>query len=278
MPCSYYVSSCGVTLELSVTGSVEFRNALMHETFWQEFVPAFHIVNPASVDATWHITEADELLYDFTAKTISATRNATKQVVIVIEAFLELARQQRGVYTMHGATIIQRDAAVGLIGNISGIGKTSLASYASTKGWKWVADDKFAISGTFIVGGTIALLDDHKTRRAAGLQMPQPLTKKCPLRLLCQPIVTNEIELTEFHMDYRKANWTLHEEMTRDIRQVNGIVYPGVAGISSLDNFATEQKRIGAVDRLAKAIPVVYLRGPKDLILKRVTDLIATTS
>ena len=271
---SYYVSSFSLVIKLSVVGSPKFHDKLLKASLWQEFVPGFKITKPTTPSETWHIFESNELRYDFEQRKVWIDSKNINRLVIILEADFERLRQQKSIYTLHGAVIAKSHYAVALIGNISGIGKTSLASYATDRGWSWVADDKFSINGLTVIGGTAALLNDKKTKDAANHKAPQALWEPTPLRLICQPIVTNESELTVFSLDNAKAEWTLYDEMTRDIRQVNGIVTPSSPAISSLDNIELEKLRRSAVSKLVLSIPLVHMRGPKGLMINEIQSII----
>jgi|GEM_PF-2629239 len=267
---SYFVSSFDCTIELIVVGSGAFHRALQDDAFWHEFVPGFTHRKVAGPQMTWLINEDESLGYDLANRTIHANTKTTKKVVIIIEAAFEYLRQQHSLYTMHGSVIVHKDKAVALIGNLSGIGKTTLASYASSRGWRWASDEKFTLSGANIIGGTSGILDDEKTRASASGASPSSPNQPHPLALICQPLVTGETSVTKFVMSPEKTLWTLYDEVTRDIRQVDGIIDTSLPALQSFDDDEITKNRMDAVHALTHRIPVVYLRGPEPLLLAEI--------
>lgn len=76
-------------------------------------------------------------------------------------------------------------------------------------------------------------------------------------------------------MDREKSIWVLYDEVTRDIRQVNGIIHRTLPTVKSLDNRTIERLRIRAVEDLAANTPVVYMRGSKEMILNEINSIVA---
>ena len=276
MACSkYFVSSFSTTVELIVEGSLEFHSALREERFWYEFVPGFAFIESASVDAAWHVMEAESLGYNEEDRTITSSIDTLSRIVVIIEAIFEILRQQQALYTMHGSVIVCGTKAVALIGNLSGIGKTTLASYASRHGWRWIHDEKFTIHEGVLIGGTRGILNDSKTHRASPGIIPTAMDRQCPIALVCQPIVTTEADVTQFVLSPEKSQWVLYDEMTRDIRQVNGIVDPTLPVLSSYDTAALAEARVKTVMELTRTVPVVYLRGSTGGILSEMKAMLA---
>lgn len=269
----HYVSSIDTTFKLVVCGSPAFHSALIKEPFWNEFVPSFKNSKVSHPKLTWLVKEAISFDYSIKNHTIETPIAMIKRLVVVIEASFEKARQNKSIFTLHGSAISKNNQSVVFIGNVSGTGKTSMASYAANYGWKWIADDKFSICRGAVIGGTNSLLSDTKTRDAASQNTPVPIDKEYRIALICQPIVTNEIALTKHIMSREKAQWVLYDEVTRDIRQVNGIVHDQLPVLDSMDNEKLARQRIKAVDSLARSIPVFFLRGPKQLILNEIISV-----
>lgn len=273
---SHFVSSFDHTIELSVTGSSAFHEALRAEPFWHEFIPAFRYEHVAQPHETWHITEADTLNYDIEQKTILSTRAAVRRIVVIIEAVFEALRQAQARYTLHGSVIVRDNKAVALLGNLSGIGKTTLAAHAAQNGWAWIGDEKFTLQHDTIIGTTRGVLNDVKTKVAAQDTLPQETTDTFPLALVCQPLVTNETEVVRFDATPDKALWVFYDEMTRDIRQVNGLVASGLPVLQSFDTPPIAMTRLKAAETLARTIPVSFLRGPQALLLEAIKTTLAS--
>lgn len=268
---SYIVSSFDCAIELVVEGSPAFHEALLHEPFWSEFIPGFQFKERGSTESMWQLFEASSFEYSLEHQTISTNQITIKKSIVIIEAVFERMRQQQSLYTLHGCVIARDNQAVALIGNLSGIGKTTLASYAAKHGWSWVGDEKFTISGKNVVGVTQGILSDSKTHAAAGDSLPvRVVGTPLPLALICQPIITDERDLTEFKLAEDRVQWVLYDEITRDIRQVDGILTATVPPLPSFDSPEIAQERLTATNLLVSSVPVFYLRGPKALVLEKI--------
>ena len=270
---SCFISSFGCNIKLVVNGSQLFYQALLTDRFWQEFVPGLSFDNSSQSNDIWTINEAEELKYLEAQRTIEAALVDIKKIIVIIESAFEVLRQQEHKYTMHGAVIEKSGCAVALIGNVSGIGKTTLASFAADKGWSWLIDEKFTIYKSKMIGGTKNILNDDKTRASAGTNSPKP-GEPYRLRLICQPVVTGGVSVSRFDMTYEKSLWTLYGEVTRDIRQVDGVIKKDRLILQSLDTEELARSRLNNIENLAKDTPVVFVSGPKYLLLKEIESIL----
>ncbi len=269
---NYFISSFSSTIQLIVDGSATFKQALLNEPFWHEFIPGFQCIKVDEPKQTWHVIEDSAFDFQEADRTIRSSIENVRSVVLIVEATFEYLRQECNFYTLHGSIIAHGDMAVALIGTVSGIGKTRLAAHASKHGWSWLVDEKFTLKHNQVIGGTRGLLNDRKTRTSAQGTTPTSWTRSYPLAAICQPIITTEASITRFDMTEQKAHWTLYDEMTRDIRQVNGIIHASAPPLQSRDTDAIAQARMKAVASLVHTVPVLYLRGPEQLLLAEITS------
>lgn len=271
---SHFISSFNNTIELDVTGSVAFHKALKNETFWYEFIPGFQNKKNAIPSLVMHVIEDDQLDYTKASQTIRTSIQTIKRVIVLAEASFEYLRQQKSLYTLHGSVIVRDGKAVALIGNLSGMGKTTLAAYASKHDWTWGIDEKFTLYNGDVIGGTIGILNDTKTSIAAGQTAPTPLTQKYRLTLVCQPIITTESKATRFDLTPEKATWVFYDEMTRDIRQVDGIIDSSLPVLQSYDTETIARARHEATNSLVATVPVIYLRGTAEQLLDEIETMV----
>lgn len=270
----YCVSSFDIAIRLAVEGSHEFFGTLINNRFWQEFIPNFSTKSVYPANASWKIIESETCRFDLKTKEIYIDKHHIKEAVVIIDSQLEPERQKRGLYTFHGSAIARQDKAVGLIGNMSGLGKTSIGSYGSSHGWSWIADEKFTVKNGNIVGGVRGVLDDAKTKAAASNTMPKIIDKTYNLAILCLPMLTTEKTSTKFDLSYEKKLWIYNEEITRDIRQVNGILggdFPNP--LPSFDTDTIAVSRVETVKKLSQKVHGVFVRGSAETILGEI-DLI----
>lgn len=271
---SHFISSFNYTVELSVTGSDRFHEALRSEPFWHEFIPDFSYSRITHPIETWHITEAETLSYDIQNQTIRSTLDTIKRIIVIIEASFEVMRQKQAHYTIHGSVIVRNKKAIALIGNLSGIGKTTLAVHAAQCGWTWIADEKFTLLNGVVVGTTRGILNDEKTRLSAQSIIPQATTDRYPLALICQPLITHEEYASRFDLTADKALWVLYDEMTRDIRQVNGIISPKLPVLQSFDTISIAEVRLKVAEELTQTVPISFIRGHQVHILRELEAIL----
>ena len=75
-------------------------------------------------------------------------------------------------------------------------------------------------------------------------------------------------------MTYEKSLWTLYGEVTRDIRQVDGVIKKDRLILQSLDTEELARSRLNNIENLAKDTPVVFVSGPKYLLLKEIESIL----
>jgi hypothetical protein len=260
---------------MEVIGSPEFVSGIINHGFWGEFIPAFAKKDSDAEGADlWTINQHETNYYDLKNRQIFIqSKEFAVPAIVIIESELERKRQAEGFYTMHGSAISNRDVAIGLIGGISGMGKTTLASFAADNGWEWLADEKFTLHDDMLVGGVDAILNDTKTHSASGGNRPSYDQKPRPLKLLCMPLITDETVATVYELDLARSEWQVYDEITRDISQINGSLDGFDTPLFSRDDKTLSTTRNTYAKQLAKVTPVVYVRGNKPSVLEAINQL-----
>jgi hypothetical protein len=272
---SVIVASFNIAIALTIEGSTDFADTLLASSFWKEFIPGFSFITNLKPQRHWTIREHANTEYNLKKCRITATIDATTSVIVIIEADFEKLRQAHGLYTLHGSYIGRKDMAIGFIGAVSGLGKTTLCAHATTQNWMWLGDEKFTVStsGT-IIGGVTSILNDAKTHAASAGLRPTPDTMQRSLHLLCIPLVTSESTATVYKLDLKRRQWQHYEEITRDIRQINGTLHGFSVPLPSLDTDALSQKRQHVASLWATSLPIVFIRGSKEAIVDKIETLL----
>lgn len=273
---NFIISSGHLAITLHIEGSDEFVRALVSHSFWREYIPSVQITPSASQEADhdWTIKEANNPNYSLADGSIEIPQDLIVPAIVIIDTQFERLRQSCGLFTLHGSVIGDEAGAIGFIGGVSGLGKTSISAYAARHGFSWLCDEKFVIDEEGVVrAGVAAILNDEKTRLSSGDVRPVGLTSARPLQLLCIPLITSENEAVVHVLDSRRAVWQLYDEMSRDIRQINGMLQGFTTPLPSFDTTAISRRRQKAVLKLADQIPVVYVRGSTEVVLEAVRRL-----
>ena len=275
---SLFVSTGSLTAEVMITGSDAFIDTCISHPFWEEFIPSVRLRR--SVDhqpvITWTLCESSQPRYDLNNRHIETPVEYIMWAIVIIEAVFEQLRQADDSYTLHGSVAALHDSAVGFIGGVSGLGKTSISTYIAAHGGQWLSDEKFVVdSQGIITAGVGRILNDDKTRHSSRNGRPDGVTAPVPLRLLCIPILTSESEPTVHLLDERRSTWQFYDEMSRDIRQINGMLQGFSEPLPSLDTPEIALRRGTAAASLGRHIHVAYIRGTASSITKEIQRLLS---
>lgn len=270
------IASFDIAVTLLIEGSDTFIKTFCNHPFWREFVPGLSHSSSRSDLQQWTIRESPECAYDLQNRTIATNQETIIPAIVIIEAAIERHRQESGLFTLHGSTIGKDDYAVGFIGAVSGLGKTTLCAHATADDWTWLSDEKFTIDKTgILLGGVANILNDEKTRQASKNVRPTGMVTPRQLKLLCIPLVTNEPTATAHLLERHRAEWQLYDETTRDIRQINGVIHGFSTPLPSLDTEGLARSRQELAVDLSATLPLLFIRGNEESILQEITTQLA---
>ena len=272
------IDSTGVQLDINVeahTNSV--LKKFVNNEFWARFIPGLRIskldkhqqaeLNICINDSTpWHL--------DMDGKSVGFSPKDILHGICLSGYLLEAKRQERGFYTVHGNVIAKKDKTIALIGQISGIGKTTLSAFAAGKGWQWLSDDVFVIDehGNF-VGSTRGTLDDKKTKKSSAGLTPDNSGTRRSISMFVIPIVTpvsnNSAPIVHTYKQ-DKAFWHLYEEMTRNIRMTQTDMSGPSVPFPSLDSVDISVRRRQAAKNISSRTPMKFVMSGAQAILNNI--------
>lgn len=269
---SLAASSLGAELHIAAEGRADHLASFVGHDFWPRFVPDVELgIGEPGKNSDLHIAIGSEATWQFdpAGRDLVLPPSNILHAICTAGYMLEAKRQALGLYTVHGNVIANDANTVALIGPISGIGKTTLSSYATSKGWQWISDEKFVLSEQGEYMGSVAgTLQDDKTKQSAGGNEPdvaEPYGRRLDAFVI--PIVTDGDALVSHVYDHAKAFWHLHEDMSRDIRVVpfdlNGPEVP----LPSFDTEDIATRRRKAAATLSGMVPYISVMGNGDTIL-----------
>jgi hypothetical protein len=279
---SITVSSFNFNINLEIIGTKNFIDAVKSSKFWYQYIPCFSLNNSKNYNKsnqnTWRIIERldNRLKYNIKSKLIFCDYKHIIELVVIIESVFEKIRQENELYTMHGSCISKNKKSICFIGNISGIGKTSSASYSTNDGWLWHTDEKFTISKDLnIIGGTSGILDDEKTHKAASLLRPVGINHPINLFSFIIPIIVDSARDYETHeLNREKKLWVFYEELTRGIRNSTGYLNGFDRPLESLDTNTVSSSRYDFANFLTEKVTAHIFKGTRSQILGFITKVI----
>lgn len=194
-------------------------------------------------------------------------------IVVASEYLLERMRQIAGKYSIHSSSIYRGNSAVLLIANMTGAGKTALILYLNGRhGFELYSDEKAIIEpATFsLAGQTTSIFPEEKTRRLLRqfrLNLPKKIlidqTETKGVALCIVPVIVGglnqDAEVFKYSID--QLRWMLYEEVSKDIKLLNGFGFGMQHPLMSLDNSKIAQKRLNEVTKFAKRVPCYAVRG-----------------
>lgn len=198
--------------------------------------------------------------------------NAT-DVIVVAEYMLERQRQEDGIYTIHSSCVCKNGQAILLIGNLTGCGKTSTAIYLAQKfGYSVFSDEKTLIDleNMTVVGQIKKIFVEPKTFAALPESFRKTVRKEESIRKLppqkiafmVTPIVaqkTTKTSINKYSSD--QLRWTLYEEVSKDIRLINGAIFNFSFPLNSLDSFKIAKRRLVAANKASSLLKCYLVQG-----------------
>ena len=209
-----------------------------------------------------------------------------KDVVTLLEYGLEYCRQSKGVYCLHGSAVTKNQRAIVFVGQVSGIGKTSISLELALKhGYLFLGDEKILlryINNQPFIKSTNRLkfnkpyLGDYfRINEADFINRFCNVTKNwIPLTLLVQPQICPKGALLYEKFNHTKTEFHLYEEITRKIRGCSRRVKNFTEPLLSIDDYALSQKRSSFCKELSLVVDSYHVVGDKSLVASFLDDLL----
>ncbi|MBU1200682.1 hypothetical protein KJ953_04110 [Patescibacteria group bacterium] len=192
-------------------------------------------------------------------------------VIVVVEYLLEKLRQKKDIFTIHSSAIFKGNKGVLLVANLTGAGKTSGAIYLSKNyDFEIYSDEKTQINSSMeMVGQVSKVIVEDKARKLLGdnnvfldknIEIIKTNNKKLCLIVIPQLVeASNSISTIQYTKE--QVKWLVYEELSKDIRLINGLVFNFTYPLMSLDKFEFAQKREKLAEDISLSIPVFLVKG-----------------
>src|SRR5258708_10284748 len=93
----------------------------------------------------------------------------SNDVIVLVEYLLERLRQEKGIYTLHSSSVYKDNIGLVLLGNLTGLGKTSTVLFLKEKfGFEIYSDEKCLINSNnnSLTGQTQKVFVETKTQNS----------------------------------------------------------------------------------------------------------------
>lgn len=222
--------------------------------FLKRYIPSCRIISEIEkTDCVLNLKHRmDYIKINYPRAIYSSNNINIKDIITLAEYLLERARQERGIYCLHGSACIIKDRAIIFWGSASGMGKTSLCKELQDKyNAKWLADEKILINlKNQSIEGYVNVAYMKNGHKKYFNKLGQDLNKVIPILFLVYPFLFgeqfNELELIKW--DKRKLQWHLYEELNRKIRANSRTFFNNTEPILSLDTIELARKRIKLIN------------------------------
>jgi hypothetical protein len=283
--------NAGLKIDIITSNKVAFT--LKKEPFLYEYIPDLIIdsfsdnSNPDFI-IKFYVSNHNSLDIVDNIITINYSKEcSTKDIITLLEYGLEYCRQSKDIYCLHGSAVAKSEHAIIFLGQVSGIGKTSISlELVLNHKFQFLGDEKILlkyINNRLSVKSTNRLkfnksyLEDYSQ-----INEKDFISKFCnisgnwiPLSLLIQPQICPKGILLHDKFDPSKTEFHLYEEITRKIRgcsrRVNGFTEP----LLSIDNYELSKKRSGFCKKLSLTIDSYHVVGDKSLVGNFLDDLLS---
>lgn len=206
---------------------------------------------------------------------------------MLIEYCFVYVRQSEGVYNLNGAAVSSENKGVLILGNTSGMGKTTLAlNLIENHRFKFIGDDKILIdSNKNIVGGSKFIrfnkreLFDSSNAYFHENDMANEtnLLSKLPIEinLVIEPqIIPEYTYLYVKKWSVKKVSFYLYELTLKKIRGTTLRIGADNHPIMSIDNQVISELRSNNVNIISEKINAYSIIGNLELVSEKVTEML----
>ena len=259
-------------------------NSVINNDFIGKYIPGFNFDSAGQVDSVINFLDQD-LSFDFgkyPEVSIGLGGMSEKDIISLIELVLERARQEKGVYCIHSATVIYKDKAVIFWGGASGMGKTRMARKFAEDGALFYSDEKTLIdfNSTRVVGGIpyqylekdywikkLGVTEDDSYHRSESAS-----TGSFPIMVFVYGFAIDGAVFSADKWSPEKFEWHIYEELGRKIRAISRRVKDASVSVPSIDSQECADKRISLIKR-NNSLPCYSVQGTPEAIIEFIKTL-----
>lgn len=266
------ISSMQAKIYLASTKDIS--ESILNLRFAFNYIPELQIKSVLKVQAEGNyflnINQGKDFDINYENKTLNICINdkiTTEDIVTLIDYFLEYVRQSLGIYCLHGDAIGKENKGVILFGELSGIGKSTVAAtLVNNFGFSLIGDEKVLINEELNILGGIKEVTSNKDIQKPFISENKHHTLSSQISLIVQPITNLNGKLYVDAWDKSKAEFHLYEELSRKIRGVSRRVANFTIPVKSIDTYSIALRRSQYCKNLAGSVKSYCIYGdPKEV-------------
>jgi len=276
---SLVIKSAGATIEISSQNKNNIVK-LKKSTFLRRYIPDAQIeMVLKKVDCRLVLHRGPEKMkLNYPQADYYAKKYSEKDIVSLAEYLLERARQERGIFCVHGSACVINGQAVIFWGGASGMGKTSLSHDLSrTQGAKWYGDEKILVNlHKKTVCGRVATAYIKNGKKNIYQPIIGSFSQSIPIAFFVYPFLfkNDNGRLIWGKWPREKFYWHLFEELNRKIRATSRRLFNDQEPVMSIDTIELARRRNVLISGLIRVIPCYYTAGNSHRICDKIKSLI----
>lgn len=206
---------------------------------------------------------------------------SSTDIIVLCDYLLERYRQEKGIYTIHSSAVFKENNGILIVVNLTGSGKTSTAlSLINRHGFEIFSDEKTLVSGPNMVGQVKKIFLEDKTRSSLSknnIQVDSELdiskeSDKQIKMIIVPMIIEGASEVTVKEYTKPQLKWMLYEEISKDIRLVNGMIFNMSEPLMPLDTKEIAKQRLKYAEELSK-IKAYLVQGSIESVTSKINSL-----
>lgn len=266
-----------------------FGEKVLSNSFIGKYIPNLKIADQCSSFEAEISFQNKDTFFEFNSYPqvlVGSKQLSDRDAISLIELVLERARQEKGIYCIHSATVIYKGKSVIFWGGASGMGKTRLARTFVDKGAQFYSDEKTLIdlNSNEIVGGIpFQYLEKTYWKKTQNLNNAEDpylsvdttgLESVHPIGCFIYGFGLDNAATSTDKWSPEKFEWHLYEELGRKIRAISRRVVDGGVSVPSIDSQKNGDQRIKLVKELTKNIDCYSIQGTPDTVINEVMKVI----
>jgi len=282
----YIIGSKGMSINLDfagVDGDKVFSEILSNQLLFRfitDFSDDGKVVDSIKIENLNQIKVNLEISNTYISGRYGTDFNST-DIIVLCDYLLERYRQEKGIYTIHSSAVFKENNGIMIVANLTGAGKTSTAlSLVNKYGFRIFSDEKTLISGSDMVGQVKKIFLEDKTRSSLftnDIQVDSEISiNKEPdkkIKIIIVPMIVEEAsEVIVREYTRPQLKWMLYEEMSKDIRLVNGMIFNMSEPLMPLDAREIAQQRLKHAAELSN-VKGYLVQGNLESVTNKINSL-----